>query len=133
MLPDGAAIAAALHDLQLTALTNALASAEHEPPGNRRNPPFSFRNRRRQNCSTSVRLRRRVGLLLGDKGIHDFPEGTRWGCHGDTKEPLGGVSNPACAAVEPERTLLEVAIEVFEPHRPLMGAEDPTLEQEKIR
>ena len=40
------------------------------------------------------------------------------------------MSNPACAAaVEPEGKLLEVAVEMFEAHRPLMGAEDPSLEQ----
>ena len=44
------------------------------------------------------------------------------------------MSNPACAAaVEPEGKLIEVAVEMFEAHRPLMGAEDPSLEQEKIR
>ena len=61
---------------------------------------------------------------------NDFPEGTGWGCHGDTEEPLGSVGNPACApAVETEGKLLEVAVEMFEAHRPLMGAEDPSLEQ----
>jgi len=40
------------------------------------------------------------------------------------------VRNPAgAAAVETEGKLLEVAVEMFEAHRPLMGAEDPSLEQ----
>jgi len=40
------------------------------------------------------------------------------------------VRNPSGeAAVEPEGKLLEVAVEVFEAHRSLVGAEDPALEQ----
>ena len=38
--------------------------------------------------------------------------------------------NPSgAAAVEPEGKLFEVTLEVFEAHRSLMGAEDPSLEQ----
>ena len=40
------------------------------------------------------------------------------------------MSNPSgAAAVEPEGKLLEVAAEVFEAHRSLVGTENPTLEQ----
>jgi len=78
----------------------------------------------------TIRLRRRVGLLLEDEGVQRFSRREGWGCHGDTEEPLGCMSNPAgAAAVEPEGNLLEVAVEMFEAHRPLMGAEDPSLEQ----
>ena len=60
----------------------------------------------------------------------DFPEGTGWGCHGDTEEALGAVGNPSgAAAVEPEGKLFEVAGEVLTARRSLMGAEDPSLEQ----
>jgi hypothetical protein len=31
--------------------------------------------------------------------------------------------------VEPEGKLLEVAVEMFEAHRPMMGTEDPSLER----
>ena len=67
---------------------------------------------------------------MGTRAANDFPEGTGRGCHGDGEEPRGAVSNPACAAaVEPEGKLLEVAVEVFEAHRSLVGAENPTFEQ----
>ena len=72
--------------------------------------------------SMIVRLRRRVGFSLGTRAADDFPEGMGRGCHGDGEEPLGAVSNPACAAaVEAEGKLLEVAVEMFEAHRPLDG------------
>ena len=80
--------------------------------------------------SITVRRDGKSRFCLGTRAANDLPERPGRGHDGDTQEPLGPVRNPlGAAAVEPEGEFLEVTVEMFEAHRSLMGAEDPSLEQ----